>query len=111
MATTRHPKAKLPSIHNWKTTDEDEIARHRHRTQTESLLRTGIRIARALSVKNRIAEPGSLEDALRSPYAFLWGETLATIRDYTSNASAAAAPAAAALRTLTGEPAGEQTTA
>jgi hypothetical protein len=30
-------KAKLPSIHNWRTTDEDEIAKRRHRAQTEAL--------------------------------------------------------------------------
>jgi len=30
-------QAKLPSIHNWRTTDEEEIAKRRYRAQTESL--------------------------------------------------------------------------
>jgi SNF2 family DNA or RNA helicase len=30
-------KAKLPTAHNWRTTDEDEIAKRRHRAKTESL--------------------------------------------------------------------------
>jgi superfamily II DNA or RNA helicase len=37
MGTTQDPGTKLPSIHNWRTTDEDEIARRRHRAKTESL--------------------------------------------------------------------------
>ena len=30
-------KAKLPSVHNWRTTDADEIAKRRYRAQTEAL--------------------------------------------------------------------------
>jgi superfamily II DNA or RNA helicase len=37
MGTTRDPQAKLPSAHNWRTTDEEEVARRRYRAQTESL--------------------------------------------------------------------------
>ncbi len=37
MKTTEDLQAKLPSIHNWRTTDEEEIARRRYRAQTESL--------------------------------------------------------------------------
>jgi superfamily II DNA or RNA helicase len=37
METTKDLQAKLPSIHNWRTTDEDEIAKRRYRAQTESL--------------------------------------------------------------------------
>jgi hypothetical protein len=31
-------KSKVPSVHNWRTTDEDEIARRRLRAQVESIL-------------------------------------------------------------------------
>jgi len=37
METTRDQQVKPTSIHNWKTSDEDEIARRRHRARTESL--------------------------------------------------------------------------
>jgi superfamily II DNA or RNA helicase len=37
MGKTQGSQVKLPSIHNWKTTDEDEVARRRYRAQTESL--------------------------------------------------------------------------
>jgi superfamily II DNA or RNA helicase len=37
MGTIRDPGAKPPSIHNWRTSDEDEISRRRYRAQTESL--------------------------------------------------------------------------
>ena len=30
-------RLKLPTVYNWRTTDEDEIARRRYRAQTESL--------------------------------------------------------------------------
>ena len=38
MGKAQDQQAKLPSPHNWQTTDEDEIARRRYRAQTESLL-------------------------------------------------------------------------
>jgi len=37
MRKTGNSQVKLPTIHNWRTTDEDEIARRRLRAQTESL--------------------------------------------------------------------------
>jgi hypothetical protein len=37
MKKTEDLKAKLPSIHNWRTTDEEEIAKRRYRARTESL--------------------------------------------------------------------------
>jgi superfamily II DNA or RNA helicase len=37
MKKTEDLQAKLPSIHNWRTTDEEEIAKRRYRAQTESL--------------------------------------------------------------------------
>lgn len=37
MATTTDLEIKPPSIHNWRTTDADEIARRRYRARTESL--------------------------------------------------------------------------
>ena len=37
MGKTKDPGTKPPSIHNWRTSDEDEITRRRHRAQTESL--------------------------------------------------------------------------
>lgn len=37
MEAPKNLQGKLPSAHNWRTTDEDEIARRRHRAQTESL--------------------------------------------------------------------------
>ncbi len=77
--------------------------------EREALLQAGLWLGKALSVESRVAEPCSLEDALRSPYALFWGESLATIRDYASNPSSAAAPATIALRTLIGECYEEQT--
>jgi hypothetical protein len=37
METTQDLQAKLLSMHNWRTTDEDEIAKRRYRAQTEPL--------------------------------------------------------------------------
>ena len=37
MKRTEDLQAKLPAIHNWRTTDEEEIAKRRYRAQTESL--------------------------------------------------------------------------
>ena len=37
MKTTKDLPEKLPSVHNWRTSDEDEIARRRHRARMESL--------------------------------------------------------------------------
>ncbi|MBN2242203.1 MAG: DEAD/DEAH box helicase [Acidobacteria bacterium] len=37
MGNARDPQKKLPSPHNWRTTDDDEIYRRRYRAQTESL--------------------------------------------------------------------------
>lgn len=37
MKTLKDQPVKLPSIHNWKTTDEDEIAKRRFRARAESL--------------------------------------------------------------------------
>jgi superfamily II DNA or RNA helicase len=79
--------------------------------ERDALLQAGLWLARALGVENRVAEPNSLEDALRSPNSLFWGDSLAPIRDYVTNLSAAAAPAANALRALAGEFRGDQTTA
>jgi superfamily II DNA or RNA helicase len=77
--------------------------------EREALLHGGFMLGKALSVENKVPEPGSLEDTLRAPYALFWGDSLPAIRDYASNPSAPAAPAANALRALTGEVHGEQT--
>jgi hypothetical protein len=37
METIKDLKVKLPSIHNWKTSDDDEIAKRRYRAKAESL--------------------------------------------------------------------------
>jgi superfamily II DNA or RNA helicase len=37
MKMTKDLQAKLPAVHNWRTTDEDEIAKRRYRAQTETL--------------------------------------------------------------------------
>lgn len=37
MKTTKDLQAKLPSMHNWRTTDDEEIAKRRYRAQTETL--------------------------------------------------------------------------
>jgi superfamily II DNA or RNA helicase len=70
--------------------------------EREALLQAGLWLAKALGVENRLAEPNSLEDSLRTPYALFWGDSLPVIRAYASDASAAAAPATAALRVLAG---------
>jgi superfamily II DNA or RNA helicase len=72
--------------------------------EREALLQAGLWLSKALGVENRAAEPASLEDALRPPYALFWGEAFSTIRAYTADASSAVAPAAAVLRSLAGQP-------
>jgi superfamily II DNA or RNA helicase len=71
--------------------------------ERDALLQAGLWLGKALGVENRVAEPGSLEDALRPPHALFWGSSLSIIRDYASDPSSTAAPAAAALRALTGQ--------
>jgi superfamily II DNA or RNA helicase len=70
--------------------------------EREALLQAGLWLGKALSVENRLAEPNSLEDALRAPHLLFWGDSLPMIRAYASNPAAAAAPAAATLRALAG---------
>ena len=60
--------------------------------EREALLQAGLWLAKALGVENRIAEPNSLEDSLRSPLALFWGNSLPVIRAYASDPSAPAAP-------------------
>jgi superfamily II DNA or RNA helicase len=72
--------------------------------EREALLQAGISLGKALGVENRVGEPGSLEDALRPPYAVFWGDNLAAIRAYAADQSSAPSPAAAMLRALIGQP-------
>jgi superfamily II DNA or RNA helicase len=69
----------------------------------EALLQAGLWLGKALSVENRLAEPTSLEDALRTPHSLCWDGHLSAVRNYASDPSAPAAPAAIALRALIGE--------
>jgi superfamily II DNA or RNA helicase len=71
--------------------------------EREFLLQAVLCLGKALSVENKVAEPGSLEDTLRAPYSLFWGDKLSAIQTYTSDPSAAAAPAAVALRALAEE--------
>jgi hypothetical protein len=71
--------------------------------EREALLEAGLWLCKALSVENRVAAPNSLEDTMSAPYSIFWGDNLATLRDYISNPSAAAAPAAGVLRALIGQ--------
>ncbi|MBN1569013.1 MAG: DEAD/DEAH box helicase [Acidobacteria bacterium] len=71
--------------------------------EREALLQAGLWLAKALSVENKLAEPASLEDAMRTPHALCWGGHLSVIRNYASDPSAAAVPATIALRTLIGD--------
>ena len=63
----------------------------------------GLWLGKALDVENRVAEPGLLEDTLRTPHAHFWGDSLPIIRTYASDPSAAVAPVAAALRAMAGQ--------
>jgi len=72
--------------------------------EREALLQAGLWLGKALGVENRIPEPGSLEDALHPPHALFWGSSLPIVRAYAADPSSAAAPAAAALRSLAGQP-------
>jgi superfamily II DNA or RNA helicase len=71
--------------------------------EREALLQAGLWLGKALGIENRVAEPCSLEDVLRPPHALFWGDSLSVIRTYAKDPSAAAAPAAAALRVLVGQ--------
>ncbi len=70
--------------------------------EREALLHAGLWLGKALAVENRIAEPGTLEDALRPPHALFWGDHLGAIRGYAADPSIAPAAAAAALRVFAG---------
>jgi superfamily II DNA or RNA helicase len=70
--------------------------------ERESLLQAAACFSKALAVENRIAEPKSLEEALRPPYALFWGDSFSVVRNYAGDPSSASAPAAAALRSLVG---------
>jgi hypothetical protein len=71
--------------------------------ERDALLQAGLWLGKALSVENRLSEPASLEEALRTPHALCWGDHLSAIRNYASDPSAATASATIALRTLIGE--------
>ena len=66
-------KAKLPSPHNWKTSD---------------------------AVENRASEPSDLNETLQAPAAMVWGECLPLVRNFASASSCASGPVAAALQGL-----------
>jgi hypothetical protein len=92
------------------TEAERQIAQA-HRRQANRKLKmaallggAGLLLGKALGVENRIPEPGSIEDALRPPHALFWGNSLPIVRTYAADPSAAAAGAAAALRSLVGQP-------
>jgi hypothetical protein len=70
--------------------------------EREALLQSGLWLAKALAVENRVAEPGNLEDALRPPNTLFWGDHLAAIRAYAADLSFAPAAATTALRALAG---------
>ncbi len=70
--------------------------------EREALLQAALWLGKSLAVENRAGAPETLEDALRPPHALFWGDHLAAVRAYAADASIAAAPAAAALRTLAG---------
>jgi superfamily II DNA or RNA helicase len=70
--------------------------------EREALLQAGLWLGKALAVENRIAEPGTLDDALRPPHALFWGDHLAAFRAFAADPSIAPTAAAAALRTLAG---------
>ncbi len=72
--------------------------------EREALLQAGLWLGKALGVENRLAEPKSLEDALRPPHALFWGASLSIIRNYAADPSAAPMPAATALHALFSEP-------
>jgi len=71
--------------------------------EREALLQAGLWLGKALAVENRVAEPGTLDDALRPPHALFWGDHMTAFRAYAADPSIAPAPAAAALRTLAGQ--------
>ena len=71
--------------------------------EREALLQAALWLGKALAVENRLAEPGTLEEALRPPHALLWGDHTGRFRAYAADASIAPAPAAATLRTLAGQ--------
>jgi superfamily II DNA or RNA helicase len=71
--------------------------------EREALLQAALWMGKALSTENRVAEPNSLEDALRPPHEHLWGDSVSAVRDYVSDPSAPAAAAASALRSLAGQ--------
>ncbi len=70
--------------------------------EREALLQSGLWLSKALAVENRVAEPGTLEDALRPPHALFWGDHLGILRAYAADPSVAPTPAATALRALAG---------
>jgi hypothetical protein len=70
--------------------------------EREALIQAALWVGKGLAVENRVAEPGTLEDALRTPHAIFWGDTLPILRTYAADPGVAPAQAAAALRSVSG---------
>lgn len=68
--------------------------------EREALLQGALWLSKAMAVENRVPEPGSLEDALRTPHAVFWGDNLPTLRAYLANPALAPAAAISALRSI-----------
>lgn len=62
-----------------------------------ALLDAVLALARALAIENQLPAPSSIDDALQAPLCHLWGNTLAVVRDFAANATAAWGPVAQAL--------------
>jgi hypothetical protein len=61
--------------------------------EREALLQGALWLGKTLAVENRLAEPGTLEAALRPPHTLLWGNHTTAVRAYAADASSAPAPA------------------
>jgi hypothetical protein len=68
--------------------------------ERDALLQSALWLGKALAVENRAADPVDLGEMLRPPSSRLWGETLPALREFASNLSAPANPAAGALERL-----------
>ncbi len=63
-----------------------------HEEARDAFLESALWVGRALAVENRLPVPAELKEAIRSPLALYWGETLYVIHEFASDSASSLAP-------------------
>ena len=66
----------------------------------EATLETILLLGRALAVENRVPEPAELNEALKAPLSFYWGEVLPAISEFAVTPSLPATQVAQKLQKI-----------